>query len=418
MVSLTRGRDLPEVSQDWVASLRAVVNADIVPLETFDEDDPLGFAFYTLVLLRTRLVTRASEKLPTAARLWAEAKLATAELSPYKDRDLGAIGLLVYAFSEYDIPLANKDRLGALVQQESSGRGLLFDSFFLTSLIALGLAQTADGCPPQFVTAIEEAISSEIDRLSNDPKALLAGFWFTRAIGRNDLSDRLFRVADEILSSGRNHLDARVCSAAILLEELEKINMQRRLKVAAFAKDCIRSVGIEAAGGIEVLVVEEEHFVAEPLRASRILVSVGLLCRDSLERKSTLLVTRSERVWQIIRALVYAPISALVAIGVVWGAMRIRPTRSITSEMLVAPSFSTAALSLGLLLAYTVVLGVLIFALVAIYELVVGLAILGKRRDEIAAFDEAWRFVIAHYKLEFCLALIAGVLFDTLILRG
>ena len=89
-----------------------------------------------------------------------------------------------------------------------------------------------------------------------------------------------------------------------------------------------------------------------------------------------------------------------------------------TSYWLVAPSFSTAALSLGLLLAYTVVLGVLIFALVAIYELVVGLAILGKHRDEIAAFHEAWRFVIDHYKLEFCLGLIAGVLFDTLILRG
>ena len=98
--------------------------------------------------------------------------------------------------------------------------------------------------------------------------------------------------------------------------------------------------------------------------------------------------------------------------------MRIRPARSITSEMLVAPSFSTAALSLGLLLAYTIVLGVLIFALVAIYELAIGLAILGKRKDESAAFHEAWRFVIEHYKLEFCLALIAGVLFDTLILRG
>jgi hypothetical protein len=86
--------------------------------------------------------------------------------------------------------------------------------------------------------------------------------------------------------------------------------------------------------------------------------------------------------------------------------------------MLVAPSFSTAALTLVLLVAYTAVVGVLIFALVAIYELIVGLAILGKRRDEIAVFGEAWRFVVEHYKVEFGLGLIAGVLFDTIILRG
>ena len=418
MVSLIRPRDPPDVLQDWTASLRAVLNADIVPLETFDERDPLGFAFYTLVLLRTRLVIRATEKLPAAARQWAETKLVSAKLSPYRDHELGAVGLLVYAFSEYDIPLTDGGRLGELVQQESSGHGLLFDSFFLTSLIALGLAKTAEGCPPEFVTAVEEAIASETARVANDPKALLAGFWFTRAIGRKDLSERLFRVADGILSAGDTHLDNRVCSAAILLEELEQMTMQQRLKVVTFAQDCIRSLGVEAAGGIEMLVIEEGHFAPAPMRVSRILVSLGLLCRDLLERKSTLLLTKTERTWQIVRALVYAPISALLAVAIVWGLMRIRPAHSITSEMLVAPSFSTAALSLVLLVAYTAVVGVLIFALVAIYELIVGLAVLGKRRDEIAAFHEAWRFVVAHYKVEFGLGLIAGVLFDTLILRG
>src|SRR5439155_23650231 len=138
MVSLTRPRDLPNVSRDWTASLRAVLNADIVPLETFDKDDPLGLAFYTLVLLRTRLVTRATEKLPAAARQWAQTKLISGKPSSYRDHALGAVGLLVWAFSEYDIPLADGNRLVELVQQESSGHGLLFDSFFLTSLIALG----------------------------------------------------------------------------------------------------------------------------------------------------------------------------------------------------------------------------------------------------------------------------------------
>lgn len=294
----------------------------------------------------------------------------------------------------------------------------MFDSFFLTSLVAVGLARTADGCPREFVTAVEEAIASETDRVANDPKALLAGFWFTRAIGRVDLSERLFRIADGILSARDIHLDGRVCSAAILLEELEQMSMQQRLKVVTFAKDCIRSLGVEAADGIEMLMIEERHFAPAPIRVSRILVSVGLLCDDLLERKSTLLLTKTERSWQIIRALVYGPLSALLAVAIVWSAMRIRPAHSITSEMLVAPSFSTAAFSLALLVAYTAVVGVLIFVLVAIYELIVGLAVLGKRQDEIAAFREAWRFVVEHYKVEFALGLIAGVLFDTLILRG
>jgi hypothetical protein len=209
-----------------------------------------------------------------------------------------------------------------------------------------------------------------------------------------------------------------MCSAAILVEELEQMSMQQRLKVAAFAQDCIRSVGVKAASGIEMLLIEEQHSSPEPRRPSRILVSIALLCRDLLERKSRLLLTKTERTWQILRALVYAPITALLAVATVWGAMRIRPAHSITSEMLTAPSFSTAALTLVLLVAYTAVVGVLIFALVAIYELIVGLAILGKRSDEIAVFGEAWRFVVGHYKVEFGLGLIAGVLFDTIILRS
>src|SRR5439155_16387383 len=175
-----------------------------------------------------------------------------------------------------------------------------------------------DGCPPEFVAAVEETIASDTDRVANDPKALLAGFWLTRAIGRLDLSERLFRIADDVLSAGDTHLDGRVCSAAILLEELEQMSMEQRLKVATFAQDCIRSLGVEAAGGIEMLMMEEGHLTPTPMRISRILVSVGLLCHELLERKSTLLLTKAERTWQIIRALVYAPLCALLAVTIVW----------------------------------------------------------------------------------------------------
>jgi hypothetical protein len=171
----------------------------------------------------------------------------------------------------------------------------LFDSFFLTSLVALGLTKTAKGCPSQFVTAVEETIASEMDRLANDAKALLAGFWFTRAIGREDLSGDFFRIAEGLLPVADAHLDARMCSAAILVEELEQMSMQQRLKVAAFTQDCIRCVDVEAAGGTEMLISKEEHFTPEPRRPSRILVSVALLCRDLLERKSRLLLTKTER---------------------------------------------------------------------------------------------------------------------------
>ena len=108
----------------------------------------------------------------------------------------------------------------------------------------------------------------------------------------------------------------------------------------------------------------------------------------------------------------------LLAVGVVWGTGRIRPPHPIIGEMLAAPSFSTAAIALGLLLSYTALAGVFAFALLGLYELIVGLAILGKRKDEFAAFGEAWGSLKRHYKIELCLALLVGVLFDVLIRRG
>lgn len=420
MVSLVANDEFSMATQDWTSSLRAVVNADIVPLGEFDDSDPLGFAFYTLVLLRTNIITRPNEKLPAVARQWAEAKLTTEKLSPYRDRDLGALGLLVYAFSEYGTPLAAENRLGGLALAESTGNELLFDSFFLTSLIALGLAKTSNGCPPQFVAAIEEAVGSEIERLRNDPKALLAGFWLTRTIERSDLSDRLFREASEIFLTGVEHLDSRLCSAAILAEKLEDLPMKERLKVAEFAQDCIKSIGVEAAGDAvrDTLMIDEADFLREAPRASRILVSVGLLCRDTLERKSTLLLTKRARAAQVVRALVYIPFCVALAVGVVWGAIHLHPPHSISAEMLAAPSFLTAALALGLLLTYTAVIGVLFLALFALRELVFDLAILGRRKDEFDAFAEAWVSLKKHYRFELCVALIAPVLFDVLIRRG
>jgi hypothetical protein len=248
MVSIIANDEFSKGAQDWTASLRAVVNADIVPLGEFDSSDPLGFAFYTLGLLRTNIVTRRNEKLLAAARQWAKTTLTTGKLSPYRDRDLGALGLLIYAFSEHGAALTEQDRFADLVRNESAGAALLFDSFFLTSLISLGLARTAVGCPPQFVDAIEEAVVSDMEGLRNDPKALLAGFWFTRAIQRGDLSERLFREANEIFLTGVDHLDSRLCSAAILTEKLEDFLIKDRLRVADFAQECIKSIGVEAAG--------------------------------------------------------------------------------------------------------------------------------------------------------------------------
>jgi hypothetical protein len=421
MVSLKPIEVAPPLTDDWTASLRAVVNADIIPLGHFDEHDPLGLAFYTFVLLRTRTITRATEKLPAAARQWAEAKLLSGDLSPYRDRDLGAVGLLFYAFAEYDIPLQGESRLGQLAMEHSTRHGLLFDSFFLTSLIALGLSRTRNGCPPELAKSIEECVSLDLDRLRNDPKALLAGFWCSETLGKTDLSERLFRAADDMFVSGTDHLDGRLCSAAILLERLEDMTMRQRLAAAAFAQDSIKSVGVEAAGfgaaSREMLLLEEDRFPGEAAPVSRILVSVGLLCRDLLERKSALLLTRSARAIQIVRSVVFSALCVFAATGLLYCAGRLRPPKAV-SEMLDHPSYSQAVAIFGLLIGYMTTAAILGFLGVAIYELVVGLAVTGKRKDEFAAFGEAWLTVKQHYKIDILFLLLAAVIFDFLLRRG
>jgi hypothetical protein len=147
-------------------------------------------------------------------------------------------------------------------------------------------------------------------------------------------------------------------------------------------------------------------------------VSIGLLCRDTLERKATLLLTKGARAAQVVRALVYVPFCAALAVGVVWGGIKLRPTHSIITGTLSAPSLPAAALLLGLLLTGTAVIGILFFALFAVRELVYDLAILGKRKDEFAAFREAWASLKRHYRLEVCVAILGPVLFDIFIRKG
>jgi hypothetical protein len=61
------------------------------------------------------------------------------------------------------------------------------------------------------------------------------------------------------------------------------------------------------------------------------------------------------------------------------------------------------------------ILGFLMFVL---YELIVDLAVTGKRKDELVAFREAWVAFDKYWKLEIGVLLPVGVLFDFLIRRG
>ncbi len=248
-----------------------------------------------------------------------------------------------------------------------------------------------------------------MEGLRNDPEALLAGFWFSRAIERSDLSERLFREANEIFLSGVDHLDSRLCSAAILTEKLEDLPVRESLRVADFAQNCIKSIGVEAAGDSarDIIGSDEDDFppAASP-HVSRILVSIGLLCRDTLERKSALLLTKGARAAQIVRALAYVPFCTALAIGVVWGGIKLRPTHSIITETLSAPSLPAVALLLGLLLTGTAIIGILFFALFALRELVYDLAILSERKDEFAAFREAWDSLRKNYRFDICVAIL------------
>jgi hypothetical protein len=67
-----------------------------------------------------------------------------------RDHTRARWAFLIYAFSEHGVALAEEDRFPDLVRNDSTGAALLFESFFLTSLICLGLAR----CPSQFVAAI------------------------------------------------------------------------------------------------------------------------------------------------------------------------------------------------------------------------------------------------------------------------
>ena len=330
---------------------------------------------------------------------------------------MAALGLLVSAFSDHKTPLTHKDRLTDLAGGFVGQNGLLFDSFFITALIALGLHKTKGGCPAEVEEAISSAIMSDLDVLRNDPKNLLAGFWWAQATGHRELSDRIVRCADELFRQGAEHLDERVSCALILVEALDSYKEQERLEIASFARDAIKSASFEAAdSGVlrnDVLPLDDDDRVVGTVPISRILVSFALLCDDLLTRKAALLLPKPDRRLQIIRGTVYASVCFFMISLLIWVGCHFRPAQNVAT-IAANPAFLMVMKTVGLWIGYVIFSALIVSFAVTVYFLIFGLAITGRLKDEADAFREATGVIrdklVAQVTVSLCLAVVWAIL--------
>src|SRR5207237_1636109 len=112
----------------------------------------------------------------------------------------------------------------------------------------------------------------------------------------------------------------------------------------------------------------------------------------------------------------YSAICFFLVAGLFWSAGQLRPSEAMR-EILARPSYSDAIYALLLLFACLLLAATLGFLMFALYELIIGLAVTGRRKDEFAAFRQAWMSFKKHYRVDILVILPVGVLFDFLIRR-
>ncbi|HEV2912859.1 MAG TPA: hypothetical protein VGX92_06035 [Pyrinomonadaceae bacterium] len=311
--------------RDDVGAVAHVTVGDCT-LPIVDEHDPLGLAFYTYALLETGYTNQELASFIDSLHYWVEEKLSEGSISPYTDRDLGAIGLIVFALCKHRSCPDVSGKFAPLAEKYFSDYHGLFDNFLATVLVALGLnklpseTQLYPHLYQRFTKYINSQLRDNSHIVLNDAKNAVVAYIWADETNTADLLRILRQVCFNRASREDTHPRDLVYLTYVLFEEIENLPPDQKLKVKEWVEDSLRFIqtySLEAGFSRDILDEFKEDVALAPLdvrrhynyrvrpRLSRILVSIGHLIEQRYTSKPHLLLTEEQekRQWQ--RVVVY-----------------------------------------------------------------------------------------------------------------
>jgi hypothetical protein len=404
------------------AAITLALKHDVSALELFDEHDPLGLAFYIHAIVECSYMSFETNELAEAGRLWAVEKLTgETSLSVYKDRDVGAIALLVYSFRG----LPNDRRavkFADFVRPFIDPAGSVFSSFFCSALVGLALRHTdpADETTSIVAEYLNQQLTTRYSVVANDAKNLLLAYWWARDSHQQSLLAKLNLSAKDIIAEVQPNLDALVFAAFILLEQAESFSRRERAPIKAAAENAITSIEAYTKESLSpgVALTYEQDLATLPddsrrsglegkPRLSRILIAVGLMLQRSYLTKSPLLLSSKARGLQITRAVLVSIVLLFLTWVVWWIADKVGLPADAKTPL---RSHHGLQMAQGILLFVgNTVLGTLVLVMgFWIWRFVADLGIYGRCQDELEVLSRGWGILVKNFWIAIALPLMTN----------
>jgi hypothetical protein len=230
----------------------SAILGDIATLtETPDDHDALGLAFYFFAAKHSEYKNDSLDYLGDVDQMWVQEKLHSGPLSPYLDRDIGALGLFLFTlkkFCPYSEPVSE---FGSLVAKFTDDYDGLFRNFFTSALAALGLSVA---CPiSEALPKLEEFLKREMAQHSketfNDAKNLAVAYLLARERSDSESVALLVHESQRKLRHGNIPRSERVFPNFVLLSEIRKLGREDQAFVKQQCEeslDFVRTYSVEA----------------------------------------------------------------------------------------------------------------------------------------------------------------------------
>jgi hypothetical protein len=406
------------------AAITSALKHDVSALELFDDHDPLGLAFYIHAIVECNYVSFETNELAEAGRLWAVEKLSgQSSLSVYKDRDVGAIALLLYTFR--GLPShGDATNFADFVRPFIDPAGGVFSSFFCSALVGLALRHTnpADNATSVVTEYLNRQLVDRYSVIANDEKNLLVAYWWARDSHQQSVLDKINLSAKDIVADVQPNLGALVFAAFILLEQAESFSRRERAPIKAAAENAISAIEAYTNESLSptVALTYEEDLATLPdnsrrsglegkPRLSRILIAVGLMLQRSYLKKLPSLLSSKARGLQITRAVLFG--IALLFLG--WFIWWIADKAGLPGDAKTfLRSHNSLQMAKGIVLfVANAALGTLLLVIAFwIWRFIVDLGILGRCQDELEVLRRGWGILAKNFWVVVALPVVTNFL--------
>lgn len=304
-----------------VAAVAYVTVGDCT-LADVDDHDPLGLAFYTYALLETGYTNQELASFTETWEYWIEEKLSNGNLSPYTDRDLAAIGLIIHSLCRHRACPESSSKFAPLVEKYFTDEQGLFDNFLAIVLVALGLKEIPARTElyERSRRYIDTHLRAHSSTVFNDPKNFVVVHIWAKQIQDAELLNTLrHECLKKATTDGCLPRDL-VYLTYVLYEEVESLPREQKPTIRRLVEaslQFIQNYSIESGFSAEIVdefaddialakpdVMRQYGYPIRP-RLSRILLAVGHMIEQRYARKPYLLLNSGERKRQWLRGLTY-----------------------------------------------------------------------------------------------------------------